>query len=441
MILLSRMLSPVEFGISVALTSVLGVASMLSDVGLDRFVLLKREEDSGRALAAAHVIQIVCGAVIALGLILLAGPMAALFNVPQAMQGFMAIGAVPWIRSFAHLGPKQAQRDYDFRSNAIANLAASAFSLIATVPAVWIAPNHNAIIISLVVSEFVYVATTHILSRRRFQLAWDRRTLEEGLRYGLPLMFNGIGLAIFAQADRILVGSFFGVETLGSYAVIVSIALVAMSPFYAICSSLCLSIVARNRANFRRFANLFRAATWSFGLFAFGYCAFVGLTLDYIVPWVFGSRHVVEPDIRLTLAFIAAIRILRGPATVLLLVDGRTSRLTMANLLAGVGLAFAFVSVRAFPTLEAILLGILVGDLLSFGLFQRFLIMQIPSFGSRLTVIPVTISVAALGLLSALASPLGASLGGRASIALICGLVFAALAGRVLAAAKLADAV
>ncbi|MGA7383908.1 MAG: oligosaccharide flippase family protein, partial [Methylocella sp.] len=60
-VILSRLLSPGEFGIAVAITIVITTAEVATDVGLEKFVILKSAADARRALAAAHALMIFRG--------------------------------------------------------------------------------------------------------------------------------------------------------------------------------------------------------------------------------------------------------------------------------------------------------------------------------------------------------------------------------------------
>ena len=436
MMLLSRLLVPVEFGTSVALTVVLSSVFLVTDVGLDRFVLLNRGEHGRSALAAAHFVQISRGVVMALVVIALAGPIAGLFGVPAAADSFRWGALMPLIHGFAHLGPKQAQQHYNFRQDAIATSIASAVSLAVALPAAWLCRDHNAILYSLVVGESAFVLATHLVADRAYEVSWDRKTIGEALGYGLPLMVNGIGLAIMAQADRFLVGATLGVATLGVYSVILSLSITAMSPFYSIFSSIGVSVVAKNRSEPGRFGAVLLAMIWGFGLFGFSYAAFTGLTLDFLALKLFGERYVVDVSVRCIVTMIVFLRIIRGPASVVLLVDGSTRRLASANLVAGAGLACAFLFVQAVPTLGAVVLGVLIGDLFSLGLFQRFLLRAAPGLSRPIMSVLAFELAAVTGLLAALWTADAATLGVRVLIGLACGCLAAWMAWRVRTAAR-----
>ena len=47
--------------------------------------------------------------------------------------------------------------------------------------------------------------------------------------YGLPLVANGVGLVVYSQLDRLVVGNLFGSETLALYSLVMSLAIVPIA--------------------------------------------------------------------------------------------------------------------------------------------------------------------------------------------------------------------
>jgi NhaP-type Na+/H+ and K+/H+ antiporter len=94
------------------------------------------------------------------------------------------------------------------------------------------------------------------------------------------------------------------------------------------------------------------------------------LTLDLLTPAIFGAAFAISPLAHILFTLIACLRLLRGGApTALLLASGRTRRLALLNLTAGFGLMIAFFCVLARPRLESMLIGIAIGEAISFTVF------------------------------------------------------------------------
>jgi O-antigen/teichoic acid export membrane protein len=379
--ILSRLLAPSEFGITVAITIVITTAELATDVGLEKFILLKPAADAHRALAAAHALQIFRGLLLFAAIVVLAAPAATFFGVPQTAASFEFAGLVPLVRSFGHLGIQQIQRDYDYRPVALAHTASNVSGLaVAALAAATILPDHRVIILVFLVDAAVYVAASHRLAQAPMRVIPDRETLRQSLDYGLPLMLNGVGLALISQADRMVVGRFFSIDILGVYAVILGLAVAPISPLMQTIGTLGMSTLARSRDTPKRYLATYLWLAWFYAFAAFGYAAFIGLTLDVLVPLVFGKAYAVGSDTVILISAIVFLRILRaGGPTVALLVSGATTRLTLGNLMSVFGVAAAAALAHAHPVLTSVLAGVLFGDILTMVVLQWAAIAGIPN--------------------------------------------------------------
>lgn len=225
--ILSRLLSPSEFGTSVAITVVISTAGLITDVAFDKFVIIRPDED--RVLAAAHMLSIIRGGLVALTMVLCASSVAAFFGVSQSSASFAVIAASPFVRSFSHLGIAQVQREHNYVPATLTLLVAQVIALAAVLPAVYFWRDHRAIVISLIVEALAYCIASHMLAPRPYRLQSDREVFSAALAFGVPLLVNGIGLAVFSQLDRFLVGHWFDVTTLATYAIVLNMVVVPIA--------------------------------------------------------------------------------------------------------------------------------------------------------------------------------------------------------------------
>jgi O-antigen/teichoic acid export membrane protein len=379
-VILSRLLAPREFGIAVAITVVITTAELATDVGLEKFILLKSGAAARGALAAAHAVSIIRGLLLAAATAVVAGPAAKFFGVPQAVASFEFAAFVPLVRSIWHLGIKQIQRDYNYRAEALAVTVSNVSGLVvAALGAVTILPDHRVIILAFLTDAVVYAAASHILADAPMQVIPDREMLRQSLAYGLPLMLNGAALALISQADRMVVGRFFGMDILGVYAVVLGLAMTPTSLLLQTTGNLGMSMLARSRDNPKRYLETYLWLAWFFAFLAVGYAAFTGLTLDVLVPLVFGKAYAVGTNPVVLITAIVFLRILRGGPTVALLVSSATTSLTVANLMSVFGIAAAAALAQIHPVLTSVLAGVLFGDVLTMILLQRTANARIPN--------------------------------------------------------------
>jgi O-antigen/teichoic acid export membrane protein len=351
----------------VAITVVIATAGLVTDVGLEKFVMVRSDENS--ALAAAHTFSIFRGVVIALGLILVAPFVAGFFGVPQFSSAFAVLGIVPVIQSFNHLGIMQIQRHYNYAPATYALLFAQLSALIVVLPAALILQDHRAVIVSFVVEALVYAAASHWLSRGVYELRSSRVVFFEAVYFGVPLVFNGVGLALISQFDRLLIGHWFGVSTLATYAVILNLAIVPISLIHRVLGTMGLSYVSSRMKDHLVQSDDYLALLFFWGIVATAYTLLMAISLDVITPLVFGSHFEVNPIVHLLVMIIAFCAVAKGAPTGLLLATGKTTKLSLLNLSGGVGLVISFVLIQRWPTLEIALLGTAIGTFSSYVLF------------------------------------------------------------------------
>lgn len=369
-IILSRLLARDEFGIGVAITVMLGIASLVTDVAIDKFAIIEADESGTEALAAAHMLSLLRGGLLSLALLAAAPTMAGLFGVPQSGGSFAFAALVPFISSFAHLGIKQVQRHYQYAPETWCLLLSNFLSLFALFLAISIYGDHRAVVVSFLVQAIVYTCASHLLARTRYHLKGSRTLLRKALSFGMPLTLNGIGLALMAQFDRALVGHWFGVDTLAKYSVLLSISVVPIALVLRIFGTLSLSFMLTKMSEGGLGSDRYGFLVFLFSVLAVIYSLLIALTLDWATPLIFGRSFDVSLEIHLLLTAIVFLRLQRGGApTNLLLATGHTKELAILNLSAGFGLALAFVLLLWSPTLEMLLSGLAAGDLFSLLLF------------------------------------------------------------------------
>ena len=366
-IILSRLLAPDEFGTAIAISAVLALGGLVTDVALDRFVII---EGSTRALSTAHLLYVADSIFLALALIVTAPATAALFGVANFAGSFGLAAGLSAIGGFAHLGIKQIWRNHEYGPESVARVLANLTGLAALFLAAYVLRNHRAIIVGSAVQTVVYVTLSHALARAPYKLRFDKPMLRQALSFGLPLTLNGIGLAIMGQLDRVLVGYWFGVKELAVYAVLFSMSVVPTSMILSVFGGPGLSFILSGGQDpserLERYHSLLRFYAILTSLYVF----WMVLALDILTPLIFGVTFTVSPAAHVLFTVIAFFRLQRGGApTTLLLASGRTKQLALLNLSAGLGLIIAFGCIVIQPRLELMLIGIAIGECISFTIF------------------------------------------------------------------------
>ncbi len=364
MLLLTHALSLTELGFVSALTATISAFEQMTDFALYRYVFSAAREEYEHALAAAHGLAVLRRITLG-GLVALAAPLIArVFHLEQYTFDFMLLGPVVALRGFDHLAPRVAERDYRYGPQLRATGASNVLSLAVLAVAVRIIPSHVAFLISLYVQVIAQVTFDHIVAGEKYRCAFFTPNFGRAFRFGYPLMANGIGIATSSQGDRFLIGSMLGLPELAVYSVANLATYVPSALITRLSSTVTLAQLyngakhddGRFDARLRLFARLVPLVA---ALFALGVVAL----LDIVMPLVFGAKFVLSPASTALLAVSIFFRQARGdPFSSLLLNEGRTKRLAIANLSSTSALLFVFVLLLIFHSFEAVMAGRLLGE-------------------------------------------------------------------------------
>jgi O-antigen/teichoic acid export membrane protein len=298
---------------------------------------------------------------------------ATLFGIPQFASSFALAALAPLLAGFAHLGIVQIQRDYDYVPETVAQLVANFAAVAAVFVVVVITHDHRAIIAGFVTETIAYVTLSHLLTRIPYRLTSDRETLRKALSFGLPLTINGVALATISQMDRVIVGYWFGVRVLATYAVILNVAVIPVSFILRVFGTLGLSYLL-SAQNFSKInSKNYQLLVFIYSTLGLFYSLWVVLSIDILTPLVFGDTFRVDTTVHALITVLVFLRLQRGGApTIALLKSGRTVELALLNLTAVFGLlcAIAFVTLR--PNFDSIVLGVVIGDFIVLILFSFF---------------------------------------------------------------------
>lgn len=365
-LIISRLLIPGEVGAGVVLLSLLTACELVTDVGLDRFVMIIDGERRAEAVAAARQIGIVRAAILAALMASFAPELCAVFGDRGLAGSAEWLALIPLINSLKNWRLDQIQREYRYGPEALATVASASVGVAALVPGFVLWHDHRLVVLSLFCESVTYVFLSHMLVRREPTRRVDRSVRWAALTFSLPLMANGVCLMLIKQLDQITVANLFGLTALAVYSLGFNLAVAPTSPLQAICQKVGLPALAhawKSPEDYRRTATLFVLAS---ALLAAAYALPVGLVLTYAVPLLYGHQYHLTSEFAGLAMLSAYLRVCRGGPTMVLLQRGATGALAVGNMVAGIGAFAGLLAGLAFRRLDGVMAGFVLGDLASF---------------------------------------------------------------------------
>ena len=369
MLMLSRGLSLKELGFSSALAATYGAFELVTDFAVYRFVFSAPRDRYEEAMASAHALSVLRGAVVGALAAATAPFVARALSLAPYWPDFAALGLVVFIRSLEHLGPRVAEREYRYGAQLKVNLISTGTALAVLAATLLATRSHLALLASLLAQAASQVAASHLLADQPYRLKFRSPLFIEAFRFGYPLMFNGMGLAASAHGDRFIVGALLGLPALGVYAVATLATYTPISLIGRLAgTTLLAAFYNATRLGAAVYEARVRFAARVVPALSAVYAVSILTLMNILVPLVFGPKFRLSAAAVAILAWVSFFRLVRGdPFTSMLMQAGRTRRLAAANLASTAALAFELVLIFAFGTLESVLAGRLLGELVGLG--------------------------------------------------------------------------
>jgi PST family polysaccharide transporter len=378
MLILSRLLMPGEVGAAVVLLSLLTACELVTDVGLDRFVMIVDRQRRAQAVAAARQIAIVRAGILTALIAWFAPDLCAVFGDRSLAGSAEWLALIPLINSFKNWRLDQVQREYRYGPEAIASISSQCMAVAALVPGFMLWHDHRLIVLSLFSESGTYVVLSHILVRDKPAGRVDRAMRRAALAYSLPLMANGICLMLIKQLDQIVVANFFGLAMLAVYSLGFNLAVTPTSPLQSIAQKIGLPTLGNARDypdTYRRTSALLVLAMT---LLAAAYALAAGLVLDYAVPALYGRQYSLTAGFATFAMLSAYLRLCRSGPTMVLLQRGETASLAIGNMVGGIGALAGLIAGFVFRRLDGVMAGFALGDLASFVVYLFLVRRHVP---------------------------------------------------------------
>jgi len=388
MLVLARFLDLEGVGFSAAISAVYATIMQMTDIAINRFVFSTPREDYAEALAAAHGLSVLRGIAAAVLGLALSPWLARFITGGHHMLAFVCLAPIFFCHAFEHLEPRVAERDYRYGAQLRVNLISlgCALAALAGIAALWRSP--YAILGFLAAQNLGLVLASHVYATGKYELRLSGPYFAQAWRFAYPLMFNGAGLAVMQQGDRLMVASVLGLPALGLYSTAIMVAWVPISVLFRLMNTLNMATLfnAPDNVHYRARLRLYARAT---PLIAAAYAISVLAFMNTGIAIAFGPKFLMSPELNAVLAAFAFLAIVRAePFTTLLLHEMKTAQLATINLFSIAGLVASTVLAVCFRDLAATVMGRVLGEAICLAiavyLTRRTFRLAWPDFGLSL---------------------------------------------------------
>ena len=228
MIILARLLSPLDFGILGLATLSINLLNVFSETGAE-LALIQRDKIGRNELDTAWTIGLIRGLILFVLLFMSAGWFASYFNNSTLEPVLKLIAVIFLIGGFVNIGLVFFQKELEFNKKVRLDLVSDFSGAVATILLAFWLRNVWALVLGTIFWTIVKCLGSYYMHSYRPKLFWDWSISKSLLNFGKHIFWISIVTFIVTSGDDALVGKLLGLTALGFYTMAYNIANVPVS--------------------------------------------------------------------------------------------------------------------------------------------------------------------------------------------------------------------
>jgi lipopolysaccharide exporter len=214
-IILARLLQPTDFGIIAMAMVTIQFLNVFTEAGQE-LAVIRQSNATAEHFDTAWTMSVCAGAIVALGLLLVAPLAGWFFDEPRLPPVIRLLALAPLIQGFTNIGATAGfQRDLafnkDFRFTVIRKLS----TFIVTIPLAFVWQNYWALVIGILGGRVITVLASYFMHPYRPRLRLPK--IREIWSFSAWTQVSEIGNFLGNQTDQIIVGNIAGSAGMGAY--------------------------------------------------------------------------------------------------------------------------------------------------------------------------------------------------------------------------------
>ncbi len=207
---------PAEFGVFGVGVLVLGILELLTETGINIF-LVQETGTLDKYLDTAWVVSIVRGIIISVSVALLAYPISVFFKITNNSSFILAFSLLPLIRGFINPAIANLQKKLRFKQDALYRFTISATEDISILILAILTHSIFSFVIGMFIGSILEVVLTYILIKEKPRLKFSKIHFKSIIDRGKWVTLAQVFEYLFEHTDDVIVGKILNVFSLGLY--------------------------------------------------------------------------------------------------------------------------------------------------------------------------------------------------------------------------------
>ncbi len=342
-LILARILTPFEFGVFGVAFLVLSFLEVITETGINVFLLQKDEEESYSYVNTSWVVSIVRGILISLVLLLLSWPLVMFFRVSEAYGVLLLTALIPFLRGFINPSIIYFQKRLNFAKDFWFRFIIFCSDALASILFAYIYKSAYGVILGVIFGVLVEILLSFVLAYPRPRLRFEKNLLFEVVNRGKWITSAGIFQYFFREVDDMVVARLLGASQLGVYQVSYKIATLPISEIGEVFGKVTLPVFSRISKDKKRLLSAYKRVSVVVFLFSLAMGSFLIIFAPFIVKVLLGEKWFDAISVIRIICLYAVIRTMIHPSFTLFFALEKQEYVTYVTLGGIIGLGVTVV--------------------------------------------------------------------------------------------------
>lgn len=347
-LIVARLISVEDYGIAATFAVTMAVVEMMSALGLQQQIVQARNGDDPRFQAALQAFQLIRGAISGVLLLLIAGPIAHFLRVPELAWAYRLMAVMPVLNAMVHFDIYRMNRRMVYLPSILTGAVPAFLSLLLIWPLSAVFGDWRVLLYAILAQGVLAAITSHLVAERPYRLVLDRAIMAGSLRFGLPLLANGVLLFFVFQGEKLVIGRELGMTLLAVFSMGVTLTLTPTMVAAKSTQNFFLPQLAaaaafgRDSVQRRHFVHLAMVTVEAGLLIGTLLVLAIMACGGPVVGFLLGPKYAPLLPFLTLLAVLHALRVFKVGGSIIALAEGHTGNALVSNLFRVASLPFSW---------------------------------------------------------------------------------------------------
>jgi len=343
-VIIARILSPYQFGLFGIATLVLVFVEILTETGVNIFLVQKRN-NIDEYINTAFIVSIIRGFVIGLIIFISSAFVAKFFKAPSSYSLLLLISLVPILRGFINPSIVKFQKELRFSTEFYYRSGTFFIETFFSILLIILIKSVEGLVFGMIIGVFFEILLSHLIAKPRPAFSFNPMIFKEVLGFGKWITASTIFNYFYQHGDDMAVGRILGTGSLGIYDMAYRISLIPITDIADVVFRVTFPVYVKISGDIMRLRRAFVRSLVFVILLVLPICSVLFFFPERIVSLILGNKWLEIVPVLKVLAIFGVIRAISVYSSTIFLSLEKQSLVTLISL---VGLSGLLVTIVPF---------------------------------------------------------------------------------------------